>query len=620
MNHIFIAFFVVLAHCSGLGGAGSAGGTGSGSAGSGGSGTGNQPSNTGNFISSGFSISDLLSNSTTKLSQKQRKRILKKKQETFSTTEEASSELAAHELSDKKLPSGKRPTVTATDSTIIINCDRSTSSTSSSDILISKNIKYKMTKKCIKKKTIIISNDDDDDSFELMKPATAPQKKKILKKNVIIEEDEEEDDDDIKRTLFQKKKNIIHEKKKKIVKKYRKEFPSLGASAKHISYDSDDSGSSSTISDVDSAFLTSFEVPDCPLNGEIEKEIKEKLTKEGSLGRTIKEIRDYCHGLPHEFCKAPVLKGDRRTKKSHLKVSTFNCRFLFINPPTKAAAKKINFPWKSESDLDSHIKYISGIIEKLDSDIIILNEVQDYSSIEMVRLLLPVKQRHLYRSYYLKGRDYTTEMNVGLLTKVDPVEDLEDFEHQQEELVDADGNVTPVKVAKGLVAKFAVSDCQGRKEMIAIIGLHLIRSDPSNPSLNLFREGQAKIVVRKGEKLLREGYKIIVVGDMNDNDKVALSSKDQALIKLDASKVVRSSALAILRKELALKNAFEQFDHQYIRASTVSNSMIDHILYDSRLKIHSNHILQPQMHPITFFYVTNPFSSDHFPITATIKL
>lgn len=619
MNHIFIVFFVVLAHCSGLGGAGLIGGTGSG-----GSGTGKQPSNTGNFSCSGFSISDLLSNSTintSKLSQKQRKRILKKKQETFSTTEEASSELAAHEVSDKKSLSGKKPIAREIDSTIIIDCDySSSSSSSSSDVLISKSIKHKKTKKCIKKKTIIISEEDEEcSSFEQENPAPAPGKKKILKKNVIIDDDF--DDDDIKKSLFQKKKNIIHEKKKKIVKQYRKEFPSLSASAKNNPYDSDGSGSSSSISDIDSALLTSFKVPDCPINGEVEKEIKEKLTKEGSLGRSIKEIRDYCNGLPHEFGKSPILKGDRRTKKSHLKISTFNCRFLFINSPTKAAAKKINFPWKSEADLDSHIKYISAIIEKLDSDIIILNEVQDYSSIEMVRLLLPVKQRNLYRSYYLKGRDYTTEMNVGLLTKVDPVEDLDDFEHQQEELVDPDGNVTPVKVAKGLVAKFAVSDMDGRKEMIAIIGLHLIRSDPVNPALNLFREGQARIVVQKGKKLLLEGYKVIVVGDMNDNDKVALSSKDQSsLIKFDASKIVRSSALAMMRTGLVLRNAFESFAHQYIRASTVGNSMIDHILCDHRLKIHSNHILQPQMHPITFFYVTTPFSSDHFPITATIKL
>lgn len=446
----------------------------------------------------------------------------------------------------------------------------------------------------------ILEEEEEVEEIILVKKTKHIIKKKITKK-------EEFSEDESSKNKPESPKSKLIKMKKEAIERYRKSFPSLGR-------DDNNSRSPSPISDIEAAYSLSLEIPDCPYKDEVDSSILAKLVTESSL-KCDDEIKKYCLNLPKEWSKAPLLEGDRRESQKKLKITTFNCRFLFSTPPT--AAKSVNFPWRSETDIFDHIKYVSAVIEKLNSDIIVLNEVQDYNTMEWMRLSLSFKARKQYRSYLLQGRDYTTEMNVGLLTKVDPVEDLDDFQHEMIEHQEKDGSVTPIKIAKGLIAKFHIG-----KEKIAILGVHLIRSDPKNPSLNTFREGQAKIIVDVALKLKNNGWKIIIMGDMNDNDIDALSSKDQLFLDSDPTKSVRSQALFLLKnsKGLTLKNSLENFTHQYVRASTVYNSLIDHILYDCRLKFLSNEILQPPMNQSNFHYTTTPHSSDHFPISMTLLM
>jgi len=83
--------------------------------------------------------------------------------------------------------------------------------------------------------------------------------------------------------------------------------------------------------------------------------------------------------------------------------------------------KKKGCPWKTESEARLHIRALAQVVERLSPDILIMEEVEDCYVVKELNKLIP---KLGYAPYVLRGTDTATGQNVGLLTRVDPVEDL----------------------------------------------------------------------------------------------------------------------------------------------------------------------------------------------------
>jgi len=82
-------------------------------------------------------------------------------------------------------------------------------------------------------------------------------------------------------------------------------------------------------------------------------------------------------------------------------------------------------PWKTANDAERHYQGIVSEIRDLDADIITLTELQGCDVLERLATDLNMGYKH----YLVLGGDTATGQNVGLLTRVDPVTDLQRTEN-----------------------------------------------------------------------------------------------------------------------------------------------------------------------------------------------
>lgn len=72
-------------------------------------------------------------------------------------------------------------------------------------------------------------------------------------------------------------------------------------------------------------------------------------------------------------------------------------------------------------DAKKHLQKITGVIEEVDGDIVNICEVASCYELQTIADSLPLLK---YEPYLKYGSDTATGQNVGILTRVDPSEDL----------------------------------------------------------------------------------------------------------------------------------------------------------------------------------------------------
>ena len=147
---------------------------------------------------------------------------------------------------------------------------------------------------------------------------------------------------------------------------------------------------------------------------------------------------------------------------------------------------------------------IAGILRLLDADIINLDEVENLDALTLLNENF--LQGMGYKPYLKNGRDTYTGQDVGLLTRIDPDEEL-----WREDRKGTSGDVTK-SVSKNYTAKFTING-----EKIALIGLHFL-SRPTDTRRLHDRQAQAASILIAARELDEEGYKVIIAGDINDYD------------------------------------------------------------------------------------------------------
>ncbi len=293
---------------------------------------------------------------------------------------------------------------------------------------------------------------------------------------------------------------------------------------------------------------------------------------------------------------------DRRTDATSLTIATYNVEFLFDGKPPEYRA---SFPWKNNiKKAEKHIKSVAKIIRKINADILGLVEVEN------LQVLQHMNKNYLqgmnYKAYLIKGKDSYTGQDVGLLTRIDPV----NIKRTNLRRPDIKGKSRGV--SKNYFADFIIS-----KEKYRIISAHFISRRKSN---NIYRNAQAEIL-RKVAQQTDSNCNIIILGDFNAYD-IQVPDKNNNTPECKAINILKNINPNKKGNELISVAEFVDKEQRYscwydknfnATVDSTELSMLDYILITNKLskRIQKVGIMNKNYNPQKI--------SDHYPIWVRLK-
>ena len=263
--------------------------------------------------------------------------------------------------------------------------------------------------------------------------------------------------------------------------------------------------------------------------------------------------------------------GDRRQNSTRLRLAHWNMDFLMLPTIDTTGSFQCPCPHTSCSsgecsgnccgwgrvDAVAHLRYVATQLSVLDADIVHVVEVGDCGVLRELLSLLP--PGHGYVPYMVQNRDTFTGQHVGLLSRIDPIEDVRFLTATAPYPVSATSPVTATAsacatgpghlsgsqgVTKNLVARFQIP---GMETPVTIVGLHLLAIPDSFERCGK-REAQALVGAWEAAAAIERGDEVIVVGDMNDFDGAVPQASGIEPV---------TNVLQILRSPGALRNIVE---------------------------------------------------------------
>ena len=214
--------------------------------------------------------------------------------------------------------------------------------------------------------------------------------------------------------------------------------------------------------------------------------------------------------------QAPANPEDRRTDKSKLVVATYNAEWLFLaNEQDPASCPEAGCPYPTLADAEEHVAQIAQEIVELNADVINLVEVEGCDVLES--LIRHIGSDHGYKGYLVEGTDTFTGQNVALLTRADPVVDLERTNARVNYPVANTTCTGPIvaddyALSKNYYTKIQVNDLQ-----INLFSGHFL-AYPDDPERCYKREAQAMVLQEYMAQQFDAGENTILFGDINDYD------------------------------------------------------------------------------------------------------
>ena len=259
---------------------------------------------------------------------------------------------------------------------------------------------------------------------------------------------------------------------------------------------------------------------------------------------------------------------------------------------------------------------IQNVLRDLNADTVHLCEVQSCTQLD------EVKPSENYTSYMIQGSDTYTGQNVGLITKVDPVEPLIRTEERitypiQDSKCGYTGEPGTEGVSKHLMTRFMIQNVS-----IYVIGAHLL-SDPNDPTSCAKREAQAQTLQNQIQDYMEHGHEVIVIGDLNDFDGIYLdinnhkpNSKVLDILKGNSGNA-NNYTLYTLSGQISQNARYTEWYDENIdcRVEKTDFSMIDHILVSKNLFTRIQYIEYYHM----YREGCNTYQSDHYPILVTFQ-
>jgi exonuclease III len=315
----------------------------------------------------------------------------------------------------------------------------------------------------------------------------------------------------------------------------------------------------------------------------------------------------------------PNVSNSRQLNKDTLRIVQYNAEWLFIDYYANMDCPGNGCTWHTTTDAQTHLSYVSNIINKLNPDIINICEVEGCDELNMLH------NSTGYVSYLKKGNDTGTGQNVGMLTKIDPIIDL----YRTEERVNypIKGSMCGYTGVPGTtgVSKHYITEFVFNNIKLAFIGVHLL-AIPTDPGRCAQREGQAQVIQNVVSSYVSKDYEIIIIGDMNDYDGSVLdinsnkpTSKVLDILKGnygDKKNLYKLTNVAYLLNQNDRYSDWWDSDLNCSTNSINDLSMIDHVLVSDGIK---DKIINMFIYHGYKEYC-GKWNSDHWPVVIDLKL
>jgi len=323
------------------------------------------------------------------------------------------------------------------------------------------------------------------------------------------------------------------------------------------------------------------------------------------------------------YCPTVTSNMDKRSDKSKLRIVQYNVEWLFIDHFGASDCPGNGCSWKTNEDAIIHLNSVAKVIQELKPDIINLCEVEGCDELNQLSKEIQ-NSGPSYNPYMVKGKDTSTGQNVGMLTVVDPINNLYRTEERVSypvpgSLCGYTGEQSDTGVSKHYISEFNISGLH-----FAMIGAHLI-AFPTDKQRCAEREAQAQVLQNVIAKYIDKGVEVIVLGDFNDFDAEVLDANNNKPLSM-ALDIVKGNhgimagkyELFNIAENIPKEKRFSDWWDQNKNCNSTSNefSMIDHILVTPLLK---------EKVVGQFIYQDYPeycgtFNSDHYPVVLDLLL
>jgi exonuclease III len=320
-------------------------------------------------------------------------------------------------------------------------------------------------------------------------------------------------------------------------------------------------------------------------------------------------------------CPVVTTMGDRRKDKHKLRIAQYNVEWLFIDYCSSSNCPGSGCPWKNSSEADTHMSYVSKVVNTIQPDIINFCEVEGCDELN----ILAAKLDGSYKSYLKQGTDSSTGQNVGMLTRIDPVVSLYRTELRYDyPIYGSKCGYTGTSSSSG-VSKHYITEFVFDRMNVALITAHLI-AYPTDPSRCVQREAQAMVLQTVIFDYINRDYEIIMMGDFNDFDGKVLdvnnnipTSQVLDILKGNYGDYSGKYSLHSIAETIVQKERFSDWydsDSNCNTASSKDYSMIDHILVTGGIQ---NNIVNAFMYHEYDEYC-GKYNSDHYPVIIDLSL
>ena len=226
-------------------------------------------------------------------------------------------------------------------------------------------------------------------------------------------------------------------------------------------------------------------------------------------------------------CPAVSTFEDRRKDKNTFRIVQYNVEWLFIDYYSSANCPGNGCTWKTDADAQTHLSYVSNVLNDLDPDLVNFCEVEGCDELNLV-----INGSSYYKPYLKKGTDTSTGQNVGMITKVDPLVNLYRTETKVSYPVPGSKCGYTGSPGSSGVSKHYITEYNFGNLKTAFIAAHLL-AYPTDTARCAQREAQAQVLQYVVYDYILKGYEIILLGDMNDFDAEVLDiNSDKPISKV----------------------------------------------------------------------------------------